>query len=1108
MQFSRIRKAIWLLCLVGVALYNAAAQQSTATLTGIVTDNSGAIVQDAQIIATNQGTNLALTGKTNAQGEYRIDLLPVGTYSLQIVAKGYKTYVQSGLVLSLGQFATVNAKLEIGGTMETVTVTTEAPMLNLTNATVGATVENQEIENLPIVNRNVYDLLSLVPGVQTNTTTFTVGFPQQTVLINGGVSIANSGSTSYYLDGSTNMTGLRNTGNVQPNPDAIDQFRVETNNYSAEYGRFPNGVVRVITKSGTNNFHGSLFEFWRETALNAKDYLSPDATPLHRHQFGGAVGGPIAKDKTFFFFSYGGLRQITTQFFNSGIVPTVAQRKGDFSANLPTSSGTITSCSQSLSAADKAAGNFIVCNPTTRKPFAGNLIPSSFLDPTVQNLLNTADTTLPHIPLPNAPGNIAQGYLTLPYNTDEFLLKIDQNWSPSHRFTGEVFETAGTNNLNPGGNLAWSKEKYFYRQWNAVLSDIYTFNSNWVNQFWLSYTRDMGGRLDTPAHAIGEYGSAFKVQGVPALPNINVSGYFNAGQAIAGPRAGSNYYEIRDVVLWNHGPHSFTFGGDVGLNKDTLESLLNNYGIFAFAGSTSARTGNALSDFITGRLNTLNQDAPSLAHTNSWYTGLFFQDDYRIHPRLTLNLGIRWDVQTPPVETNNMEQNFIKGQQSTVIPTAPLGLVTVGDKGVPRGVIPVRWSHVSPRVGFAWDMFGNSKTSVRGGVGLFWGSISGNEWATTGEPFTLREKFTNVNTVTDPYGSTPNPFPYYYNPKSPIFTYPFSVPQTSPDFNWTSTYQANLAVEQQWTPSFATSVGYVGSLGRHLPTTTDSNYPVFATSQNPVTGPNGTIITTSTSKNVDDRRPYMPGIYQSINTFDSNQTSAYHALQVTASEHLGKRLTLRSYYVWAKNWESIGMESSNSSYEDPHALYLERGRADNDYRHYFVTSFVWLLDYYRQDHAALRTALNGWQVSPIITLHSGQPFTVTTGVDNNLDGNTNDRPIVLKNASLDPHRSRTAVMTQWFDPSTSAFASPATGTDGTASRNLLEGPGYKNVNMAIFRNFHFLESYSLQFRGEFSNIFNMVSLSNPNANLSSPNAGKITGAHDMRQTQLGLRLTF
>src|SRR6266403_1845521 len=327
----RKNAGLWLVILLAIAItYRSEAQTTTTTIVGTITDQSGATIPNAQVTATNVATNLARTAPSNAQGEYRLEFLPVGTYSLKVNAAGFKNSVRNDIVLRVNDTARIDVSLTVGQVGETVEVSGGAPLVNTTSAELGRTVQNAEITELPIVNRNAYTLLDLTPGVQSNVSGITLGFPEQRTTINGGVD-GGTGTVNYYLDGGTNMTGLRNTGNSLPNPDAIQEFRVQTNNYGAEFGRYAGGVINVLTKSGTNKFHGSLFEFVRNNVFNANVWGSTLATPpLHRNQFGGTIGGPIKKDKTFFFFTYSGLRQITSNFLST-TVPTALERTGDFS---------------------------------------------------------------------------------------------------------------------------------------------------------------------------------------------------------------------------------------------------------------------------------------------------------------------------------------------------------------------------------------------------------------------------------------------------------------------------------------------------------------------------------------------------------------------------------------------------------------------------------------------------------------------------------------------------------------------------------------------------------------------------------------------------------
>jgi hypothetical protein len=1046
--------------------------QTTTTLYGTVTDKTNAVVPGAQVTATNTGTNLVRTAETNAEGQYRIEFLPIGEYTVAVSTSGFKKSVSKNVILEINVSARVDAVLDVGTLSEQVEVTAATPQVNTYNAQIGRTVDNSEIVNLPIVNRNVYTLLSLTPGVDSNNNSIVLGYPEQRTMINGGVD-GGAGSVNYYLDGGTNMTGLRNTGNIAPNPDAVQEFRVVTNSYSAEYGRFASGVINILTKSGTNDIHGSLFEFLRNTDLNAYNWGALSANPLHRNQFGGSLGGPIRKNKTFFFGTYSGLRQVSvpsSSFLNTAVVPTALERTADFSQSKPQPT-----------------------DPLTKTLFPGGIIPASRLDTTAMNILNK------YIPQANLPGNIWQGSVPSPYNTDEVLIKIDHSLSDRQLVSASYFETSGTNSQIPGGNLPWSMQNFNWRQQNANASDTLTLNGNTVNQFWLTYTRNMGGRLNTPQISLGDLGSTFRPQGTPSLPQITVTGYFTLAQSIAGPVAGTNFYSTRDVLSYTHGRHTLKFGGELALDKDIQQTLLNNYGVFSFTGT---KTNNALADFMTGLPVTMNQDAPVTALDNFWTGALFVQDDFRIHPRLTLNLGLRYELQTPPTDPFDREATFKNGVQSQVLKgsNVPAGLLVVGDPGVGRGIVSLPKTHFSPRVGLAWDPWGDGKTSIRAGAGIFYGSVSGNEWNSTSnyQPFAVREQFNNVQSLTNPYGLLPggvSPFPYSYNHAlPPQFIFPAAIYGIAPDFRWPYTYQLNLSVQRQITSDFSMTTAYVGSLGHRLPFAVDLNYPYYNS--------------TATTSNVNNRRPIEPGTLSNIYAVESVMNTAYNGLQITAEKKMSHRVSVKAFYTFSKSIDDVQLENNtvNGGAEDYRNLALDRSRADSDRRHVMVASVVWDISYFGKANPFLRAVANGWSLSAITTLESGTPFTVTTGKDTNLDGNTNDRANLIGGPFLDSNRSRAAVTAAWFN--TAAFTSGANGTDGTSSRNLLDAPGVKNVDLALFRNFRFGDRFTLQARGEMTNAFNLVNLSAPTATLSSSLFGQIRNAGAMRNVQLGLRLAW
>ncbi|MEI9812546.1 MAG: carboxypeptidase regulatory-like domain-containing protein [Acidobacteriota bacterium] len=913
----------------------------------MVTDKTGGVIANAEVTAIHNQTNLSRTVRSDANGQYDIEFLPVGDYTIRISTAGFSPYVRSGVLLELHRVARVDAVLTAGGGFDAITVVGDAVAVNMDTPSIGRTFAASDILSLPLVNRNVYTLLPLIPGIESSQNSIVLGYPEQRTKVNGSAD-GGSGAVAYYLDGGNNMTGLRNTGNNMPNPDAIAELAVVTNNYSSEYGRFTGAVVNVITKSGTNGFHGSVFEFLRNDKMNANVW-APGGTlpkaPLRRNQYGVAGGGPIKRNKTFFFGTWSGLRQISSTLLNTAVVPTAAERLGDFSQS-----------------------RVIPMDPQTRQAFDGGRIPLTRFDPTALNILKL-------IPLANQPQNIYQTQIPSPYNSDEVLVKIDHNPGARWRISASYFGNSGTNTAipigssgAPVGNLPWSTQQLHWHQQNASMSNTWNISPRTVDEFWVTYVRSFGGRLNLPQTSLGDLGSNFKIQGAPSLPQIGVSGYFLLGQAIAGPTAGTNNYSVRNVLSMERHGHLLKVGGEIYLNKDVQETLLNNYGVFNFSG---VRTNNALADFLLGLPVTMNQDAPVRALDNSWSYGLFIQDDWRVRRNFTLNLGLRWDLQTPPTDPMNRQAAFATGVSSRISPAAPLGMLFPGDPGIPRGITPVRKRNFAPRVGFAWDPFRDGRTSIRGAAGVFYGSVSGNEWNTTSnfQPFAVRQQFNDVRSLTDPYGALPggaSPFPYNYDPKNPKFISPASVFVIDRQFAWPYTYQLNFSVQREIARGWTLTAAYVGTLARRLPFAVDINYPLASAN--------------ATTANVNARRPINPGTLASILMLKSIMNSSYNGLQVMLEKRMARHLEVRGFYTFSKSLEGAQLDNNTTQglAQDFKNLALEKGRSDFDRRHNFVTIVIFQPDYFNGRNRVLRGLTRGWTLSAVASFRSGQPFTVSS----------------------------------------------------------------------------------------------------------------------------------
>ncbi|MBI4874736.1 MAG: TonB-dependent receptor [Acidobacteria bacterium] len=1063
----RLAGGLAMAALILAGVQTLCAQAVTGTILGSVLDASGAAVPGVAVKVTNTLTGETRNLVSDASGNYIATALSVGRYRVEIKREGFKTFIGDGTGLEVNQNVRIDARLTLGAVTESVQVTADAAQVDTYQTQVGAIVDTNRVNDLPLNGRNVYDLAITLPGVASTRFNTVSDSGGNYMNVNGN----RSRSSTFLLDGGFNNDLWRNSGSASPNPDAVQEFRLITSNFNAEFGRSPGAVFNVVLKSGTNQLHASLWEFLRNDKLNAKNFFQPTVAPLRQNQYGFSAGGPAIRNKTFFFGSFQGLRVRSQAFVNSATPPAAAERAGDFSA---------------------APASQRPNDPSTGQPFPGARIPASRLDPVAKTIIDR------YVPLPNQADGRLQATGSSRDNEDQYLVKADHLPTGSHKLYGSLFWIQGSSYQPfPSSTQVpnYADNTTEYRQRNILVSEDWIVGPATLNQAQFSYSKRDTPIVDLFQHSWADYGSKVTLGAGPARPpQLFINGRWQMGTFGANGQMQTSF-GASDTLTMTRGAHTIKTG--IWYLRGSFDEIGNWLG----AGQvrfTGGFTRSTLADFMLGQAASFRQNNGLNRVFRSDSAHGYLQDDWRVHPRLTLNLGLRYELNMPLVSTTDELATFRFGQQSTVIPAAPRGQVFHGDKGIPRGMIKTDKNNFAPRIGVAFDPTGRGKMAIRAGYGVFYAIGFANITSNLqGQPFLIDVTAFGTPNLVNPWANVPggSPFPYKLDPSNPRFSLPLTANYF--DENAVSPYvqQYSLTVERQLTSTLTAQAAYVGNTSRKLLFQRDANAPIF--------GPG------ATAGNVNQRRPYLPASFAQVAHVLSGSNANYNSLQVTVRQRLARGFTINGNYTWSKSMDEISDDIFNPTavaVVDSNDRKRERALSGFNPARVLVVSYLWELPAVGKWSWFGKQVLSGWQMSGITRLESGTPMTVTAGSDRNLDGNANDRADLNGDPIPGGGRSRDEWLLRYFN--TAAFALPALGTAGTSGRSILLGPGSQTWNLSAFKNFVPFESHRLQFRAELFSAFNHTNFGNPNTALNSSNFGRILGAGGARVVQFGLKYGF